>query len=169
MPTIIRHFLSIILLPVLAMVVMPYWLITTFATDHTYWSNNALIALTSRSLGMLFFIIGFVLFIWCVSLFAKVGQGTLAPWDPTRNLVAIGPYRYVRNPMISSVALLLISQTLLWLSWAVGIWTIVFIIINHIYFILSEEPGLEQRFGEPYLVYKKSVPRWLPRLKSWKK
>jgi protein-S-isoprenylcysteine O-methyltransferase Ste14 len=46
-------------------------------------------------------------------LFAKVGQGTLAPWDPTRNLVAVGPYRFVRNPMISGVALMLMGQALL--------------------------------------------------------
>jgi protein-S-isoprenylcysteine O-methyltransferase Ste14 len=46
----------------------------------------------------------------------------------------------------------------------VGAWAVVFITINHIYFIFSEEPGLEKRFGEPYRLYKSSVPRWLPRL-----
>jgi hypothetical protein len=27
---------------------------------------------------------------------------------------------------------------------------------------ISEEPGLEARFGESYRVYKQQVPRWLP-------
>jgi protein-S-isoprenylcysteine O-methyltransferase Ste14 len=110
---------------------------------------------------------GLALFGWCVSLFARVGQGTLAPWDPTRNLVAVGPYRYVRNPMISAVVLMLIGQALYLGSSAIGIWAFIFVCINHVYFVLSEEPGLEERFGEPYRVYKANVPRWLPRLKPW--
>ena len=165
MLTTLRHLLSILLLPFFVVVIVPYWLITAFAAADTHWSDDSLIMLLSRSLSLLFFILGLGLFIWCVSLFAKVGQGTLAPWDPTSNLVAVGPYRFVRNPMISSVALLLISQSLFRGSWVVGIWACVFIIINHVYFILSEEPGLEKRFGEPYRVYKNSVPRWVPRLK----
>ncbi len=36
-------------------------------------------------------------------LFINIGKGTLAPWSPTKRLVIIGPYRHVRNPMISSV------------------------------------------------------------------
>jgi protein-S-isoprenylcysteine O-methyltransferase Ste14 len=167
MLTILRHLLSILLLPFLVVVVVPYWLLTTFAAGGAYWNDGSLVVLLSRSFGALFFVIGLALFIWCVSLFAKVGQGTLAPWDPTRNLVAVGPYRFVRNPMIGSVALLLIGQALFWVSWAVGVWAGVFIMINHAYFILSEEPGLEKRFGKPYCVYKDNVPRWIPRLKPW--
>ena len=45
-----------------------------------------------------------------------------------------------------------------------GLWAATFILINHLYFVLFEEPGLEQRFGEPYRAYRASVPRWLPRL-----
>jgi protein-S-isoprenylcysteine O-methyltransferase Ste14 len=33
--------------------------------------------------------------------------------------------------------------------------------MNHLYFILSEEPGLERRFGESYAEYKRAVPRWI--------
>ena len=161
----LRHLLSILLLPIFVVAVVPYWLLTAFSTGNPHWSDGSLIMFLFRSFGLLFFIVGLGLFIWCVSLFAKVGQGTLAPWDPTRNLVAAGPYHFVRNPMISSVALLLISEALFWSSWVLGVWAGVFIIINHIYFILSEEPGLEKRFGESYRIYKKSVPRWIPRLK----
>ena len=167
MLTILRHLLSILLLPVIVVLVVPYWLLTAFAPASTHWGDSPLLVWLSRSGGSLFVIAGFGLFIWCVSLFAKVGHGTLAPWDPTRNLVAIGPYRYVRNPMISSVAMILIGQALLWSSWAITAWSCVFICINHLYFVLSEEPGLEKRFGEDYRVYKKNVPRWIPRITPW--
>ena len=165
MVTTLRHLLALLLLPFLVAVAVPYWLLTTFAAADTRWAGDSLIVWLPRSAGALFMVGGFVLFSWCVSLFARVGQGTLAPWDPTRNLVVVGPYRYVRNPMISGVALILIGQALLWGSWVMAMWASVFVLINHIYFVLSEEPGLERRFGENYRIYKANVPRWVPRIR----
>jgi protein-S-isoprenylcysteine O-methyltransferase Ste14 len=162
---ILRHLLSILLLPFVVVVVVPAWLLNNAAGD-TRWSDASLIVWLLRAIGLALLIIGFGLFSWCMSLFARVGRGTLAPWDPTRNLVAVGPYRYVRNPMISGVSAMLLGEALLWGSLAIGLWACVFILINHAYFVLSEEPGLEQRFGEPYRVYKANVPRWIPRLRS---
>ena len=166
MLSVLRHLLSILLLPFLVVVVVPILLISAFAPGgEAAWNGSPLIGWLIRVAGLLLLIAGLGLFGWCVGLFARVGQGTLAPWDPTRKLVASGPYRFVRNPMISSVACLLIGQALLRVSVIVGLWALIFICINHVYFILSEEPGLEKRFGEPYRQYKASVPRWLPRLR----
>jgi protein-S-isoprenylcysteine O-methyltransferase Ste14 len=165
--TILRHILAILLLPFIVVVILPYWLLAAFAASDSRWPDHALIVGVARSASVVCLIGGLFLFSWCVGLFARIGQGTLAPWDPTRSLVAAGPYRYVRNPMISGVALLLIGQALFWGSWVVGIWAAVFIVINHIYFVLSEEPGLEARFGAPYRLYKANVPRWIPRLSPW--
>ncbi len=167
MLTILRHTLSILLLPFLVVVAIPAWLVIAFAASDSRWIESNLIVWLARLAGMLLILIGLGLFSWCVSLFAQVGKGTLAPWDPTRKLVAVGPYRFVRNPMISGVAALLIGQAVLRGSWVVGLWACVFIAINHVYFVLSEEPGLEARFGEAYRRYKVNVPRWLPRLKPW--
>lgn len=160
----LRHILAILLLPVLAVIIVPMWLFNAFAEYDTRWVGMTWVGLIA---GALFVWIGLMLFIWCVNLFAIVGQGTLAPWDPTQKLVAVGPYRHVRNPMISSVAMMLIGQALFWGSWVIALWAGTFILINHIYFIFSEEPGLEKRFGESYLEYKASVPRWIPRFKPW--
>jgi len=79
----------------------------------------------------------------------------------------LGPYRYVRNPMISGVALMLAGEALFWGSRALGLWAASFLAINHLYFVLSEEPELEYRFGPAYRVYKANVPRWIPRLRPW--
>jgi protein-S-isoprenylcysteine O-methyltransferase Ste14 len=67
-------------------------------------------------------LITIALFAWCVILLARVGQGTLAPWDPTRRLVAAGPYRHVRNPMISSVLMMLSGEAMLFRSWPLVAW-----------------------------------------------
>ena len=167
MLTILRHVLSILVLPFTVVVLLPWWLLSRFPAPGPLWPVATPLFRVAWPLAAACLLLGLGLFAWTVSLFARVGQGTLAPWDPTRKLVAVGPYRYVRNPMISGVALLLIGQALLWGSWAVGLWACLFISINHVYFILSEEPGLEKRFGETYRVYKAHVPRWLPRLRPW--
>ena len=77
-------------------------------------------------------------------------------------------YAYVRNPMITGIVLILASEALMLSSWAIGIWAVVFLIINMFYFPLSEEPGLRKRFGKEYEEYCKNVPRYIPRLTPWK-
>jgi protein-S-isoprenylcysteine O-methyltransferase Ste14 len=163
----LRHILAILLLPFMAVIVLPAFLHNTAASYDSHWAETTPIAWAGYITGVLFAWLGFTLFVLCLNLFAIVGQGTLAPWDPTRKLVAVGPYRYVRNPMISGVAMMLIGQALFWGSWVIGLWAGIFIVINHTYFIWSEEPGLEKRFGESYMIYKANVPRWVPRLKPW--
>ena len=100
---------------------------------------------------------------WTVALFAGIGQGTLAPWDPTSRLVVRGPYRHVRNPMISGVLCVLLGEAALFGSLAVLAWSGVVFALNAVYFVLVEEPGLRERFGAEYDAYAAHVPRWLPR------
>jgi protein-S-isoprenylcysteine O-methyltransferase Ste14 len=102
-----------------------------------------------------------------VSLFARVGEGTLAPWDPTSKLVVRGPYRRVRNPMISGVLFVLLGEAAILGAPALLIWAAAFLAVNAAYMPLFEEPGLRRRFGEDYDVYKANVPRWLPRVTPW--
>lgn len=167
MLTIIRHLLSILLLPFMVTVVVPRWLLRTNAAALG-WGGAPAVDWASRVAGAAVFAIGFALFAWCVWLFGRVGQGTLAPWDPTRRLVAVGPYRHVRNPMISGVALMLAGEALLWRSGALALWFAAFVAINHTYFLLSEEPGLQKRFGDGYRIYRDHVPRWIPRMTPWR-
>jgi protein-S-isoprenylcysteine O-methyltransferase Ste14 len=110
---------------------------------------------------------GLALWLWTVRLFARLGRGTLAPWDPPRNLVVVGPYRHVRNPMITAVLTVLAGEAVLFGSPALAIWLAAFFAANFVLFGLYEEPGLERRFGEEYRLYKRNVPRWLPRRKPW--
>jgi len=111
--------------------------------------------------------VGLVLSVWTVRLFMKVGGGTPAPWDPPKRLVVRGPYRHVRNPMITGVLFLLFAEAILLQSWAIAVWMMVFFIGNAVYFPLGEERGMEKRFGNQYRDYKEHVPRWMPRLSPW--
>ena len=119
-------------------------------------------------LGMLVFCLGMVLLAATIRMFASIGQGTLAPWDPTRRLVTQGVYGYTRNPMICGVIFLLVGEALLTGSWAISAWALIVIIVNTVYFKLSEEPGLVKRFGQEYAAYRANVPMWIPRLKPWR-
>jgi protein-S-isoprenylcysteine O-methyltransferase Ste14 len=69
--------------------------------------------------------------------------------------------------MISSVLFMVAGQALFWGSWLTGALAAFFFVVNHFYFIHSEEPGLEKRFGAAYRAYKANVPRWLPRSGPW--
>jgi protein-S-isoprenylcysteine O-methyltransferase Ste14 len=166
--TILRHLLSILLLPFVMVVIVPRWLLRTWSSSDTRWVDGTVAAAFAHISGVLLFLCGFALFAWSITLFARVGEGTLAPWDPTRRLVAVGPYRYMRNPMITGVVTMLLGETLFLGSRAIGIWAATFIAINQIYFVISEEPGLERRFGAAYIEYKSAVPRWIPRARPWK-
>jgi protein-S-isoprenylcysteine O-methyltransferase Ste14 len=165
MPVLLRHLLAILLLPTLVVIVVPAWLRASFSAMDTRWPGVPRLVWLPQLAAILLFLIGFALFGWCLLLFIRVGRGTLAPWDPTRNLVVSGPYRLVRNPMIGGVALMLLGQSLYWGSWLTGLWAALFVLVNHTYFVRVEEPGLAHRFGDAYLAYKATVPRWLPRVR----
>ena len=110
---------------------------------------------------------GILLAGWTTRLFVDRGEGTPAPWDPPTKLVVAGPYRHVRNPMIAGVLLMLTAESLLFGSWPLFVWVVVFFLLNTVYFSRVEEPGLERRFGEDYRRYMANVPRWIPRWRPW--
>jgi protein-S-isoprenylcysteine O-methyltransferase Ste14 len=155
-PSFLKHLRDIILLPVTVTVIVPYLIIDP--TDGLI-ADSLIIKIT----GIIVAIAGTTLLLYTIMLFGLFGNGTLAPWTPTQKLVVKGPYRYVRNPMISGVFFILVGECLFFHSTAIAIWAVIFFGINTTYFILIEEPSLESRFGAEYRMYKKHVGRWLPR------
>ena len=102
--------------------------------------------------------------IWItVSLFTDYGKGTPAPYAPPKILVIIGIYKYVRNPMMIGVWSVLLGEAILFFSFWVLIWFLIFFTASILFVTLWEEGDLESRFGESYREYKKKVPRWIPR------
>ena len=146
-------------------VLVPLWLARRAGLTPAVAPSAGGLALQAAGVAVL--AAGLVLFVASLRRFATEGQGTLAPWDPPRELVVRGPYRYVRNPMISGVLLVLLGEALVLRSRPHFLWACTFFAINAVYIPLLEEPDLEERFGEPYREYRRHVPRLLPRLSPW--
>jgi protein-S-isoprenylcysteine O-methyltransferase Ste14 len=152
-----------VLLPGTVTLAIPGALIATSGTNAGWGLGGVLVALPVLG-GAIAILAGLGLWYRTVRLFAREGEGTLAPWDPTRKLVVRGPYRYVRNPMITGVLLVLLGEAALFGSLLILVWAVAFFAINTVWFRLVEEPGLVKRFGDEYEQYRRHVPRWVPRL-----
>jgi protein-S-isoprenylcysteine O-methyltransferase Ste14 len=161
----IRHLLAILALPFVVAVVVPTWLARRNGT--VLMLGEGLGARSLQVAGGCAILVGLVLFATSLRRFASDGEGTLAPWDPPRGLVVAGPYRYVRNPMISGVVFLLAGEAMILLSRPHAVWALTFLAINAIYIPLLEEPQLQHRFGGDYVEYRRHVPRLVPRLRPW--
>jgi protein-S-isoprenylcysteine O-methyltransferase Ste14 len=161
-----RHVRAIGLLPGISAGAIPA-AILVFGGSEIGWDLDGGLAGLPVLAGAVLIFVGLLLMYRTISLFAREGDGTLAPWDPPRRLVVRGPYRYVRNPMITAVITILIGEAALFGSPWVLAWAAGFLGVNVVWFPLVEEPGLRRRFGEEYLSYSRNVPRWLPRRTPW--
>jgi protein-S-isoprenylcysteine O-methyltransferase Ste14 len=163
--TLLRHLLAVAALPFVVTVVVPLWIARSNSTRLHL--AAALPPLLLQLAGVAVLGVGLLLFSSSLRRFATEGKGTLAPWDPPRKLVVRGPYRFVRNPMISGVILILLGESLLLLSLPHLTWAAMFFAINAVYIPLLEEPRLANRFGSEYNTYRQHVPRLIPRLRPW--
>jgi protein-S-isoprenylcysteine O-methyltransferase Ste14 len=163
----LRHARAIALLPGTAAVAVPAIILLAGERPSFGWRLGGVGSVLLVLVGVALIAAGFALWVWTVRLLMRIGKGTLAPWDPTRRLVVDGPYRRVRNPMITAVLAVLLGEAALSGSPGLLIWCALFLGINWAYFVLYEEPGLERRFGEQYRAYRRNVPRWIPRRTPW--
>jgi protein-S-isoprenylcysteine O-methyltransferase Ste14 len=110
--------------------------------------------------------IGTAVTAWSVLHFLKV-RGTPVPLNPPPTLVASGPYRYARNPMLTGVFLLLFG-----LGFAIGslslvlVFTPLYILTNVWELKFIEEPELVERFGDDYRNYQARTPMFIPRRRA---
>lgn len=111
-------------------------------------------------------LIAAVMMLWCFWDFTFKGHGTPAPIDPPKELVAVGLYRFVRNPMYVSGILALAG----WALWSPSLPLIVapflFFAAAHLFVTGYEEPTLRKKFGAAYEEYCMRVPRWVPRIRK---
>jgi protein-S-isoprenylcysteine O-methyltransferase Ste14 len=94
---------------------------------------------------------------------SRIGKGTPLPLDHATDLVVVGPYRYVRNPMALSGIGQGLAVALFLGSPLVAIYALMGSAIWQFIFRPLEEDDLEHRFGQPFTEYKRSVRCWIPR------
>jgi protein-S-isoprenylcysteine O-methyltransferase Ste14 len=116
-----------------------------------------------RVLAVALFLACSALGLWSGLTMASRGEGTPVPIDGTNRLVAAGPYRILRNPMVVAglgqglaVVVGLGSPVgILYVLAGAGLWD---------RFVRpAEERDLAAKFGEPYNAYRREVRCWVPR------
>lgn len=119
-------------------------------------------------IGVFLLAMGLPLWAWCILAFSRA-KGTAVPFNPPRELVVVGPYAWVRNPMLAGVFACLFGLGFMLHSLSmVLVWTPVFLVINVVTLKFVEEPELELRFGATYRDYKRRVPMFVPRaVRPW--
>src|ERR1700680_1688667 len=114
-------------------------------------------------LGWAVIAVGAALAASCVWTFVRRGQGTPAPFDAPRRVVAAGPYRFVRNPMYLGGFLVLSGFGLVERSAAILLFSALWLLVVHLAVVFLEEPDLRRKFGSTYEDYRRAVARRPPR------
>jgi protein-S-isoprenylcysteine O-methyltransferase Ste14 len=120
-----------------------------------------IIAGRSSKIAGVIFVLG-----WMAVAFASIGRfrrskTSIVPIRSADALVLSGPYRYSRNPMYVSLALLTIGCGLLLATWWPILLLVPTLVIVQQFVILPEERYLRRRFGTDYETYAGRVRRWL--------
>ncbi len=80
-------------------------------------------------------------------------------------LVTSGPYRWVRNPMYTSIYLILISFFLVSANWVIGLGWFGGFTALMISRVPKEEALMQEKFGDPYRTWAAHAGRFLPRFR----
>src|SRR5205085_12676120 len=88
--SVLKHILSILLLPTMVTVVIPLIILYRTGTVNVGWSLTPPLNLVPPLVGVVLIVLGLTLITKTIALFATVGRGTLAPWAPPERLVVRG-------------------------------------------------------------------------------
>jgi protein-S-isoprenylcysteine O-methyltransferase Ste14 len=163
-----RHVKAFLLEPFLGFFVVPALILLLVSEPNIGWSLEYPLDILPTVVGCALIGVGLFLLLWTSYLFAKVGKGTVAQWDPPNELVVVGIYRYMRNPLVWGVQITILGEAILFGALSLLIFCFILWGVNHISFVKAEEPELLRKFGDDYRQYMENVPRWLPRLRPWK-
>ena len=82
------------------------------------------------------------------------------PWKPAKAVVTTGVFGWLRNPMYVGVMAATLGLAILLASDWMVVMTVVLALVLHFGVVRREERYLAAKFGEPYLRYLQTVPRY---------
>ncbi len=119
-----------------------------------------------RLVGVVLFPAFLGMYAFCSYVLTSRGRGPFVEFDPPREFVASGPYRWVRNPVAACLVGAIFSLALALSSTGIFLMFLIGLPLAHMQVVLLEEPFLRKRFGSVYEGYLRCVPRWIPRSPS---
>ena len=137
---------------VLAWMINPGWMV---------WSSLA-VPVWSRWVGVGALFMGSALLVWTFRTLGKNLTDTVVTREK-HTLVIHGPYRWIRHPLYSAAAVLVVAISLMTANWfflATGVALLCLLIIR----TRTEEANLVARFGDSYQKYMNRTGRFVPRL-----
>lgn len=114
----------------------------------------------STASGIVIIIVAVLLASVSVAIFRK-SKTTVVPHGKPSKLVAVGPYKFTRNPMYLSLLLVLMGSSFIFGTVSVLAIPLIFMLIIDSQVIPMEEKTLRHKFGKQYDSYAKKVRRWL--------
>jgi protein-S-isoprenylcysteine O-methyltransferase Ste14 len=153
---ILKTILFTILVPGSVLVLIPSWILGGFSKPEKA---------PLTWLGLLLIVLGAAIYVRCAWEFAVRGLGTPAPIAPTKFLVTTALHHYVRNPMYIGVLGVLLGEAALFRALVLLTYAAFCFAAVYLFVIFYEEPTLRRQFGESYEEYRRSVPRWIPKLR----
>lgn len=116
-----------------------------------------------RWLGWGLFALGIASYTASTIVLTSYGRGAYVEFDPPREFVARGPYRWCRNPIAASLIVAVLGLGVAFSSPGILVLVALCLPLAHAQVVLLEEPLLRKRFGDAYEDYLRKVPRWIPR------
>ena len=135
------------------------FLLIGFVIDF-FWPIPVLPDIVQYAVGGVLLVLALTINVPAFISFRKVGTA-VRPDRPTTAIITSGPFRFTRNPLYLSLALIYAGIAIAADSvWVMGFLIPVLLIMNR-GVIAREEKYLEGKFGEEYRRYKETVRRWL--------
>jgi protein-S-isoprenylcysteine O-methyltransferase Ste14 len=111
--------------------------------------------------GFALIVLGFVVTASGRLTFSKQRAEIIPSSEVHSTLVAVGPFRFTRNPMYLGIVVIGFGAALLAGTWLMWLVPIVIFALDQFIIIPFEEASMERAYGDAYRAYRARVRRWI--------
>jgi protein-S-isoprenylcysteine O-methyltransferase Ste14 len=130
----------------------------------TVWGLQPLSYLNKQWIDLTGFLVGLTGLVLCWSAQRTMADAWRVGIDETSSteLVTGGPFRFVRNPTYTGLFTLLVGLWLIWPTWAVLTFVVIFVLMLEVQ-VRCEEEFMLRKHGDAYSAYFNQTGRYLPK------